>query len=60
MLTNLKVFEMTSIAGQKKSSALTARAVNRMTSQTRYITSPSGNKVWPNVQYSTLTTNIVK
>jgi hypothetical protein len=44
----LKVLAITSIFGQKKSSALTARAMNRSSNQIKYTIIPTGNKDSPN------------
>ena len=50
----LRVFAMTSMFGQKKSSALTARAMKRSTNHIVYRTIPMGKNGCPNWQYSKL------
>ena len=46
----LSVFEIISIAGQKKSSAETARAMNRMRSQRMKMMMVRGKRLWPRLQ----------
>ena len=50
LIPYLSVFEMISMAGQKKSSAETARAINRMMSQRMKMMIVRGKRLWPRLQ----------